>query len=547
MKKIKKFNLFFFVIIIAIFFRFYHLSFAPPSVSLDEASIGYNAYSILKTGADEYGNKFPILLRAYDDWRPALYVYLVMPFVQLFDLTAFAVRLPSVILSVITVIAVYFLTKELFKNSLKISEVAMLLLAISPWHIYISRLGHEVNLSLSFWIFGLLFFFKGINKNTEKFNWKKVCYYSISALFFAISFGSYQSAKLFIPIMVLILIVLYHKELFARKKEIILPFVIGVVFLLPTVLSSFEPNALIRLQGTNIFAVEKNRYYQESLLLKKAKEDGDIIGEIVHNRRILTTRIFFEQYISHFNYKWLFANSGKENHKTSGVGLFYSWEAVFILLGFLVFFKEKIPLKIKLFLIFWIAVAPLSSAITTDAPHAMRTYSVLPAPQIIEAYGIYYIFSLFKKYSKLIYTLFYLIMIGTIFYFARHYFFIFPKKESSSFQYALYQAVPFVLSCENRYNRIVFSNKDNLYQSYMFFLFYSRYDPKKYQMQDGTISGGFAKTHAFDKYEFRSIAYDIEKEKSLLIGNKSDFPKDKKPLAVFKDLDGKEAIAAVER
>ena len=87
------------ILLIAIFFRFYNLSNVPPSASLDEVSMGYNAYSILHTGRDEYGNNLPILLRAYDDWRPALYVYLVIPFVKALGLDIFSVRLPSAILS----------------------------------------------------------------------------------------------------------------------------------------------------------------------------------------------------------------------------------------------------------------------------------------------------------------------------------------------------------------------------------------------------------------------------------------------------------------
>ena len=198
------------IILIAIFFRFYNLSNVPPQPTVDEVSIGYNAYSILKTGADEYGTKFPILLRAYDDWRPALYVYLVVPFIALFDLTVLSVRLPSVILSTLSIIAVYFLLRELFRSKEKshfsfqdpassVPLLTSLLLAISPWHIYISRLGHEVNASYAFFIFGLLFFFRFINK--EKWN------LYLSALFFALSFNSYQSTKLVVPLILLALVI----------------------------------------------------------------------------------------------------------------------------------------------------------------------------------------------------------------------------------------------------------------------------------------------------------------------------------------------------
>ena len=107
------------IILIATFFRFYNLSVVPPQATVDEVSIGYNAFSILKTGADEYGTKFPILLRAYDDYRPALYVYLVLPFVALFNLSVLAVRLPSVILSTLSIVAVYLLLRELFRSKEK--------------------------------------------------------------------------------------------------------------------------------------------------------------------------------------------------------------------------------------------------------------------------------------------------------------------------------------------------------------------------------------------------------------------------------------------
>jgi len=101
------------IIFIAAFFRFYQITIVPPHPSLDEVSIGYNAFSILKTGVDEYGTKFPILLRAYDDWRPALYIYLVVPFVKLFGLSIFAVRLPSVIMSILDIVGIFYIAREL--------------------------------------------------------------------------------------------------------------------------------------------------------------------------------------------------------------------------------------------------------------------------------------------------------------------------------------------------------------------------------------------------------------------------------------------------
>ncbi|MEK7060893.1 MAG: glycosyltransferase family 39 protein, partial [Patescibacteria group bacterium] len=155
------------ILLVAAFFRFYLLANVPPSASLDEVSIGWNAYSILQTGRDEFKSFLPILLRAYDDYRPALYVYFVLPFVKIFGLDVVSVRLPSVILSILSVLGTYLLVKEFFRKKISpvfnpevIALCSAFLLAISPWHIYISRLGHEVNLGLSFLIFAVLFFLK---------------------------------------------------------------------------------------------------------------------------------------------------------------------------------------------------------------------------------------------------------------------------------------------------------------------------------------------------------------------------------------------------
>ncbi|MFZ5845513.1 MAG: hypothetical protein ACOY0S_03540, partial [Patescibacteria group bacterium] len=156
-----------FILLLATFLRLYQLNRVPPSPSLDEVSLGYNAYSILKTGRDEYGTKLPLILRAYDDFRPALYAYLIIPFLPIFGLSVLAVRLPAVILSLVTVGVTYLLANELWSPPKKISTgpieinaglMASLLLAISPWHVYLSRLGHETNLGLTLVVLGVYFF-----------------------------------------------------------------------------------------------------------------------------------------------------------------------------------------------------------------------------------------------------------------------------------------------------------------------------------------------------------------------------------------------------
>src|SRR3989344_1501138 len=94
MKKLSKL-LFVSIILIAFVLRFWQLGNVPPSPDWDEVSLGYNALSIMQTGKDEYGQSLPVILRSFDDYKPALYTYLVIPFIKVFGLTTLAVRLPS--------------------------------------------------------------------------------------------------------------------------------------------------------------------------------------------------------------------------------------------------------------------------------------------------------------------------------------------------------------------------------------------------------------------------------------------------------------------
>lgn len=527
------------IFLVALFLRLYKIGSVPPSPSLDEVSIGYNAYSILKTGADEYGTKFPVLLRAYDDWRPALYVYLVIPFVNLFGLTVTAVRLPSVILSILAVVATYFLVVKIFsswKYAIHLGLLSSLLLAINPWQIYLSRLGHEANAGFAFFVFSLFFFFRN---NIYLF-----------FIFLALSFVSYQSEKIFLPLFFIALVFLFKDRFLHRKKQVVIGVLIAVIVVFPFFKATLEPNALIRFKATNIIEANHERFQKEALILAENVKENNTLGIIIHNRRLVAAKIVFEGYISHFNPVWLFFNPLADKHKVPGLGLFYLWEAPLFILGFFWLIKSKIDKKIKLLFLSWLFIAPLPGAITTDAPHAMRIYTLLPLPSILAGLGLVQIYLFFQRYKiqkGIFYILFATTVIVSSLYFFYKYFIVFPKTQSSSFQYALSQTIPFVLRQDSIYNEIVFSNIDNLYQSYMFFLFFSKYDPFLYQQQGGTVSGGFAQTHSFDKYEFRPISYVSENEGTLLIGNISDFPIDKNPLRIFADLDKKEVIKIIER
>src|SRR3990167_4151380 len=122
-----------FVFLLAFFLRFYNLGVNPPSLDWDEASIGYNAYSLLKTGADEYGNKLPLTIRSFGDYKPLVYIYLDVPSVLAFGLNETGVRFPSAVFGFLSVIVIYFLVKEIFRDWDKERKEKLALLAALFW------------------------------------------------------------------------------------------------------------------------------------------------------------------------------------------------------------------------------------------------------------------------------------------------------------------------------------------------------------------------------------------------------------------------------
>ena len=542
---IKKNNLVILVVLLlAGFLRLHQISAVPPGPSLDEVSIGFNAKLLGETGRDEYGYRLPLLLRAYDDWRPALYVYLVIPFVKLLGMHAVSVRLPAVALSLLSILVTFLLVQEILfnlpdKKKKLIALFSVFLLAVSPWHVYLSRLGHEVNLGLTVTLLFLYFFFKFVHETN-----RRQLYLVLTGIFWSLSFYAYQNQKIISPLLAFALLVLFKKEIFRVKKTVIVAFIVALAIFIPAFLVSLSPNALVRFRGTSIFL---NNEIKDLSLVRIARDDenGFVLGKIFDNRRLFISNIVLRSYLSHFDPTWLFLNTGRESHKIPNLGLFYLWEIFLLVGGAYLFIKEKGLRKEKIFVIFWLIIAPLPGAITTQAPHAMRSFNILPVPQLLSGFTLASLL-IVTKLKKLVFGLLTLIFFTSGLFLYHNYFHTFPYEQSDSFQVSLQDALRFAIKNENKYQKIVVTNKRAGFQSYMFYLYLSDYS-KDYLSGGGTVSGGFDQTHLIGKYEFRPIDWGKEDQKSstLFIGNHDDFANETSSFKLFNLLDGQPSIMIV--
>src|SRR3989344_9007693 len=376
--------------------RLYQLGNVPPSPDWDEVALGYDAYSIMTTGRDEFSKFLPVVLRSFDDYKPALYAYLAIPTVFIFGLNTFAVRLPSAFFGIISILAVFFLVRELFRDYKyrdHLSLLASLIFALSPWSIQFSRIGFESNVGVALNILCALFFIKGL---------KKPFFLPMAALFGALGPYVYQSERVFSPLLVLILVAVYFKDLLKLpKKYLVLAAFVGLLVITPMAYNLLtDKSALLRVRGTSFFSYQTELLSDNIKKLERDQANGDSLGLLLDNRRFVYFKTILTGYISHFDLNWLFVRGDISRHHAPGMGLIYIFELPFILIGIYQLLFGKFERKTKWIIFLWFLAAAVPASITTGVPHAVRTLNYLPTYQIFSALGLL-TFALFVMKLKL--------------------------------------------------------------------------------------------------------------------------------------------------
>lgn len=450
-------NLIFFVTILIVGFclRTYQLSSNPPGFFCDEASIGYNAFTILTKGVDEYNSPFPIFFRAFGEYKSPIQIYSTVPVIALFGLTEFAVRFTSVFYGMLSLVAIFLFARELFfheKHKNSIGLLSMLFLAISPWAIHISRVSLEGFMPyLFFTTLGAYVFLK--SQHTPKL-------LPLAIALFAIGMYTYFPSRAFIPLFGLGLVVLYYKFFITYKKYTLISFFILSILLIPFLYNLFSPGGFARWQEVSIFA--------------SPPQKESIVTHITIN------------YLRHFSLDFLFLKGSIDmpgefinRHSVRGIGELYLFQFPLLFLG--VFFIWKKNKQALLVLLVWLMLYPVGSMFTTDeSPQATRSLIGVIPFQIISAAGAVYLFSLIAKTKKFIRITNYFLGLGIIAlsvgYFSLLYFTEYPTYAADfwGWQYGARDIVTYFATHQRQYQDFIMSSDFN--EPQIFFKFYAPYD-----------------------------------------------------------------------
>ncbi len=571
-------NTLYIILILSAFLRLYKLG-SYPALNADEAAIGYNAYSLIETGKDEHGNPWPIHFQSFNDYKPGLYVYLVMPFVKVLGLNEWSVRLPNAILGIAAIYILYLILKMV---NIKMENIAAMLLAISPWHIHFSRGGWEVNTATFFILLGA-YCFLGYLRN------RKLLGFELSVLSFALSFYTYHSARIVTPLLVLGLLVIYWKEIDVGKyfKHFVICGLSGLLFITPLIVDFTKSNIISRAAGVGLFAdlgpIERTN--------EQRMEHTGITSRPIHNKLTNYALSFLKNWNEHYHGLFLFVSGDViQRSAVPETGQMYLFEMVTVLVGFVVIIRSHSKIqytKFYILIMYWFLIAPIPAALTFQSPHALRSQNMVIPLTIISAIGLAYIIERIKKLHVTRYALLrifshytlYIILYTCILWSFSRYLHMYYRHMSVEYpfssQYGVKELVKYLETKTNnsvivparpiggvseqserirnqagkdsgqalrqaqdiarmtigettRHKNIVVT--DEYDQPYIMFLFYLKYPPESFQ-KDHKLTPrdryGFSTVNSFGSFIFKPINWDMDKmlyRDSLIIGSGKEIP-----------------------
>jgi len=514
------------VILLAGFLRIWNLSHNPYGFNADEAAFGYNAYSLIETGKDEHGQIFPINFKSFADYKPGLFVYLVLPFVKILGLNVWAVRLPAALMGTLAVFVLMLLVRDLFGEKKVINPLSLLagfFLAISPWHLHFGRGGWEAGVATVLVLLGVWFFVKAIRY--------RFSFVLPSVLFFILSIYAYHSTRLITPLMIIGLAILYRQKIFlkANLKWILISVIGGFLILIPFIIDFLGPAGLSRFVGVGIFS-DTGPFWWTNELRGQHSDHWALSVRLLHNRFIAYGLVFFKNWLSHFNGNFLFILGDIiERSKVPETGQMYYFDIPFVLFGFYYLFLKR-PSNWKL-IIFWLLLAPVAAAMTYQSPSALRANNMVIPMTIISAYGAFNIFEWFQKRRKFLRVIFYLLLLVFIPWnigrYLHQYYVHYPKTYPSAWEYGFEPVVGYIKGIEGKYDNIYVTEK--LDQPYIMFLFYLKYPPAVFQKEVVLTQRdkfNYSTVRNFGKYHFQTIDWENlkNKPKSLVVGVEGEIP-----------------------
>jgi len=421
-------------------------------------------------------------------------------------------------------------------------------MGIEPWGLFLSRIAVEANVASFLIIAGVYLFIKGI----ESGKWMV-----LSMLFFGLSTHTYNSARIFVPMLIFTLIFIYRrgaKYIFKRDlKSYLLGVMIIVLIYLPVIAQLTSTEGQARYRWVNIL---DEGAINQIVSLRDKSSLPEPIPRVMYNKLTYFGSSFFINYFRSFSPDFFFLKGGSNyQFNVPNSGLIYPSEAAFILLGLLIFVRKKDnPSKI---IIWWLLLSPIPGSLTKDSPHTLRLITMLPIPQILAATGLLSIYSWVtekrqssKKIGIFLAGLYLLILSLFFINYWQKYSTSYRNDYSWSWQFGYKETVNYIREHYSEYDKILITKKYG--EPHEFLLFYWPWNPQSFR-NDANLVRYFQSdwywVDSFDKFVFindweikNSAKCKEQSAKCLLITSPKNYSQGWKLTNTINFLDGKPAF-----
>jgi 4-amino-4-deoxy-L-arabinose transferase-like glycosyltransferase len=480
----------------------------PSGLNRDEVALGYNAYSLLKTGKDEWGKTWPASFASFGDQKLPGYIYTLIPFISIFGLKIWVVRLPSLLAGIVVIVGTGFLALQIGKKlkltknyQFLLSLLTMIFLAVNPWQMHFSRVAYETHLAMAFFISGLTGLIVAMD---IKSGLKQRGLIISSGLLFSLSMLTYHSYQIFIPLFIVALIILFKKKVFNLDKlGIIIAFFVGLLSIVILLSGGIIQANKIKSIGTSPFSSQN--LLLSAVELREVSNFPLAINKLLFNRLTEGIVKFTQNYVSTFSGTFFFVNgSGHGDHNPGNGNNVSLFTAPLILLGFLFLWVKRSNQNAQLIIV-WLLLGLIPSSLTTRPLLEVRIATIFPVLELLSALGIVYTFSILNKKWRIFFALVFSII--TILSTIRVYNFytkIAPRKAVDNMPY--HQLANLIT--KYRINTDMLITQSPSSSPYIWYLFEAKIDPivaQKQLLHYEITEEGFVHVKQFENIIFETI------------------------------------------
>src|SRR3989344_1636612 len=484
------------VLFLSIFLNTYKLESVPSGFYVDEAVTGYNAYSLLQTGKDEYGVAWPIALRYFGSYSPPLYAFITSAIIEINGYSINSIRLLSSISASLMVLVAFFFLKSLKLTGNWVSPIlGVLLFAVCPWNIIFARAGYEIYLGFFIFSLGALFLWMGINKGI---------FIPIGISLLSLSMYGAHTERFLVPIFLTSIFILF------RKKMCMPYFILGILLALLIQI----PNMTIA--TTPAFATKNDLFYSSVLTTQSVK-----IPLLPNPVSLLLsfTREFSSQYLTYFSPRSLFSLPDPDPQRSiPDLSVFYPWMVIPYFAGLFTIWQKRRSDNFK-FIAVLSLTAPLPMALTGDPFSTQRALPLLLPLVLIMSAAADLIIQ--KLPCKIWITASFILLTVSGVMLWRSYFVLLPNERAKAWGYGFEQLAEEIKKHSNEKFIIDQSRTKPAYIELAFFL---KYPPEKFHQEvDRSIRENYYTNARFDSYynfgniETRNIKWEEDVYNNLVL------------------------------